>query len=165
MFEGNDEAEDFFAKNVPVGASSLEDLRDTALNLFDDYLAQRLNAKRTNLPEDTIEYRRQFLSLDEAEQIVKEFSAAKAGTPEGVYCVRAKSVEELQQHMKELLHALMSRVMSNLVHKGVNMGFIDCSYDDEVGAFAFAPSELGIKKLDELHKNRKKKKKKNDSDD
>lgn len=147
--------------------TSIAELRDSALNLFEAYLCNRLNVK-PRLAEETLEHRRQFLSEDETESIVKEFSTP-AGLPEGVYGIGARSIEELQTKTRQLMNMLLARIMSNVAQYGVNAGLLDCAFDDEHDAFAFSPSQKGEelieKMLGEKKSKKKKKKKKDDTED
>jgi hypothetical protein len=169
-WENNNDTPNYWDNNEPVElrpSTSIADLRDNAIRLFEMYLAFRLKTK-PNLAD--IDDRRRFLSEDETESIVKEFSS-DAGLPDGVYGIGAKSVEELMQKTKAIMHTLMQRIMSNLMQEGVNLGLLDCAFDDEEGAFAFSPSKEGEKIIEKLKnsadtkKTKKRKKKKNDSED
>jgi len=141
--------------------TSIAELRDSALNLFEMYLCSRLDVK-PKMSEKTLDHRRQFLSEDETESIVKEFSATD-GLPAGVYGIGARSIEELQHKTRQLMNTLMARIMSNVARFGVNAGYLDCAFDDEHDAFAFSPSKKGeelIEKMLDDKRFKKKKKKK-----
>lgn len=145
---------------------TLENLRDGALCMFERYLCYKLKTKPQEITEENIDYSRRFLSLEETENIIKEFSHQEEGMPEGMYAIGARSVEELMHKTRELLHALMSRIMSNVAHEGVNQGLLECAFDSSGGNFEFTPSKDGKKLLDRLRaKKRKKKKKDDDSND
>jgi hypothetical protein len=164
----NHEENNWDGAGLPPGPStSLENLRDNALVMFDHYLAFRLKCKPRSLKNFDVESCRKFLSLDETESIIKEFNSGE-DLPDGVYAIGAASVEELMVKTKQLLHALMARIMSNLAHEGVKMGLLDCSFDSDSQDFSFMPSKEGeelITRLMAERKTKKKKKKKDDSDD
>lgn len=145
-------------------AVTIEKLRDDALEMFDHYLAHRLSVKVPKATPEIIEIRRKFLSVAEAENIVKEFNCDE-DLPEGMCMIGARSVDELRYKMNMLLNALMCRIMSNVVNEGVNLGLIDCAFDDEVDAFAFTPSDKGEKLLKQIKKSKKKKTKSDDPKD
>lgn len=159
--------------SMPEGAqvgppTTIEDLRDSALNMFDRYMADRLKVKTPKLTEKLKEHRRKFLTISETESIVREFhqKTMPDGTclPEGMYTIHATSLEELRQKVNEVIAALMMRIMSNVVNEGVNLGLLECAFDSEHDAFAFSVSDRGEKIIKKLQKERKKKKKKDDSD-
>lgn len=156
----------FPSDSAPIGpAMTIENLRDGALHMFDRYLCFRLKIKPGEFGSTNIDESRRFLSLEETENIIKEFSAV-GEFPDGMYAIGARSVEELMQKTRELLQALMNRIMSNLTHEGVNRGLLDCAFDSDSGSFAFTPSAAGEKLIEQIAKRKKnKKKKKNDDSD
>lgn len=141
---------------------TLENLRDGALCMFDRYMCYRLKTKPREITEENIDCSRRFLTLEETESIIKEFSCHEEGMPDGMYAIGARSVEELMHKTRELLHALMSRIMSNVAHEGVNQGLLECAFDSEGGHFSFTPSKEGEKVIARLNEKKRKKKKKDD---
>ena len=138
--------------------TSIGELRDSALNLFEAYICGQINIK-PKFSKKTLGHRRQFLSEDETESIVKEFST-NVGLPEGVYGIGANSIEELQAKTRQLMKMLLARIRSNITQVGVNAGLIDCAFDDEHDAFAFSPTPAGEELIKNMFSEKKAKKKK-----
>ena len=125
----------------PARMMSLEQLRDHALELFDDYIAKASGGVNPEARTATMEEKARFLTIDEAEQIVQEFSDADNGE---VMAVGGRSPHEAAVKIMHLMQALMTRIMSNVVAAGVNAGYIDSCFDDEANAFSFSVSKLGF---------------------
>lgn len=150
--------------NVP--GMTIGNLRDNALYVFDRYLSFRLKRAPGIKTEKDMEDCRHYLSVDETENIIREFNC-QDDLPEGMYAIGASSVEELAHKTREIFNALLARIMSNLIHEGVNRGLIDCVFDSDSREFAFSPSAQGEQLAKKLATERKtkKKKKKDDSAD
>lgn len=143
---------------------SIEQLRDRALWLFNSYIAYRLKEKHpVKLSPKMLERQRDFLSVVETENIVRELSA-DIGAPEGVYAIGGNSPEKAREQMNKLLEALMTRILSNVTNTAVNFGLLDCSFDNQEGAFGFDVTPLGKKVIEKCNKLDKKKKKKKKHD-
>lgn len=140
MFDENDDDE----KSDGVPGGSLGALRDHALYLFAQFASHA--AKKPLL--FSLEHQRQFLSVDETEAIVREYSTALPGAPEGVYAVGGDSKEEFDKKMRALFAALLERIQSNVTEYGVKNGYLDCAFDDNENNFVFTPTQKGQAILD-----------------
>lgn len=147
-----------------MGSMTVDDLRDHALQLFDNYLAHRLKCKPPTPTPELLEDRRRFLSLPETAAILRDHSL-DVGAPDGVYAVGGKGQRGFRKNMIKLLNALMSRIMSNLTHEAVNRGLVDCAFDPEENQFAFSVSPQGEALVEELRAKLKMIKKKNKAAD
>ena len=121
---------------------TVEMMRDRALMLF-----AKAVARMNNMPEDHTlpidDTQRHFLSVDETESIIKEHSHNIPGSPKGVYAVGGETREEFETQMKKLMVALMTRIEANVAQYGVQMGYLDCAFDNDANDFVFSVSEKG----------------------
>ena len=158
---------------------SISMLRDKALIIFDSFVERMAAAKKDapilptpnilalNMPEEELEARRRFLSVEETETILAEHNQ-KAGLPEGIYAIGGKTPEEAAHNFIAMLHALGVRIMSNITNYATNNGLLDCCFDDDDEAFSFRVTDLGKKVTKAAHKlekkNKNKSKKRNSSE-
>ena len=119
-----------------MGITSLEDLQQLALRLFARFVEQMGGVK---MPEDVPPEAEQYLSVDEIERIVRDHGQEFNGG----FAVGANSKEEAMEKMRELLSALMTRVMSNVMHKGVKNGWLNCEFDTDTNDFCFTVTDEG----------------------
>lgn len=118
---------------------TLEQLRDIAIKVFDDFMHEQ-NGTNPAASEASFEEKCEFLSIAETEAIVKDFSSADVGD---MFAVGAPTRAEAVAKMRELVGALVNRVMSNVIALGVKQELIDVAFDDEHNNFAFAVSPKG----------------------
>ena len=125
---------------------TVEMMRDRALMLF-----AKAVARMNNMPEDHTlpldDTQRHFLSVDETESIIKEHSVP--GGPKGMYAICSETREEFEAQMKKLMIALMTRIEANVAQYGVQMGYLDCAFDNDANDFVFSVSEKGKAVVDE----------------
>jgi hypothetical protein len=124
--------------------NSLESLRDFVLTQFAGVLARVDGA-----PDEMValEHQRQFLSVEETENIVREHSAP-ISSGDGVYAVGGESYEEYKRQMLALLRALATRVLSNIMCAGVKQGLLDHEFDSDTSRFVFSITPEGQKIVD-----------------
>lgn len=137
MFEEYEDEEDRPQHHV---CGSIEDLRDHVLMLFAGFIA-KLNNTQPTKAECSFEYQRQFLELWEVENIVREMSDVQA---DGAYGIGANSFEEYREKMLRMFSALGARVLSNILHVGVQRGLLDAEYDFDKNDFSFSITEKGM---------------------
>lgn len=128
--------------------STIDSVRDAALIMYGRFIA-RINDQEAN--DDEAKQKSQYLTLQEAEQIIREHSCVV----DGVYGIGAKTKEEAKTKINELLAALMDRIMSNVVQEAVKQDLLDCQYDNATNDFAFSVTETGKQKIAELRAARK----------
>lgn len=116
---------------------SISHLRDYVLQLFQQLIEDRSGLK---LETGHMEYKQQFLAIEEVETIIREHSAYEDGA---VMAVGGNSMEEAHATMRKLISALLDRVMSNVTRIGVDRGLIDVAFDSERNDFEFSVSKEG----------------------
>lgn len=125
---------------------SIEKLRDEALELFDQFITQtgffKANIGVASLA--SMEEKDQFLTLAETEAVVRDHAVIGPG----VYAVGGETKEAAMAQIRELLAALVQRVMSNVLRCAAGMGLVDVAFDDAQNDFMFAVSEKGKKACD-----------------
>jgi hypothetical protein len=129
--------------------TDVEAVRDTALRAFHMFLEKMCEEE---LPPMT-EYMSAFLSTQETINIIKEHCNIFT---EDEFGIGADSEDEYKKKMMKMMHALGERIMSNVLHSGVQRGLLDAEYDIDKGAFAFSITEKGKnfgKLLDEISRN------------
>lgn len=135
-------------KSVPI--ASLEMLRDHALICFDKISGSlgKLDLPPVDITDtDVWKHRRNFLSVAETELIVREHCSFEN---DAGFAVGGDTPEEALQKMNELMGALISRVMSNVIRCGVDAGFIDVAFDNDDNDFHFSITESGQQLVDNL---------------
>lgn len=116
--------------------SSLEAVRRAALITYGRFVAHLNNLT----PDDKdAETKTQYLTLQETEHIVKEH----AHIFENEYAIGGDTPEEAENNIRELMAALLDRVMSNVLQAGVKNGLLDCSFDADTADFVFSPTDAG----------------------
>jgi hypothetical protein len=125
--------------------NSLESLRDFVLVQFSEFLA---HAEGMPPEEISLEHQRQFLSMEETDNIVREHSAIKDPTAQ-IYAVGGESYAEYKKQMLILFRALATRVLSNIMCVGVQRGLLDHEFDVEANRFVFSITPEGQKIVDE----------------
>ena len=118
--------------------SSIESLRDHMLTMFGEYLS---HVSKMPPNEVNLEHTRQFLNVQEVETIIKEMADIRSGE---AYGIGANSFEEYREKMTKLFRALAARILSNIMHAGVQAGLLDSEYDFEKGEFDFSITEKGM---------------------
>lgn len=121
---------------VPIQA-----LRDAAIKLFDQFIEQQSGIS-ADLHSATFEEKCEFLSLNEAECIVRDFSASDDGE---MFAVGGETKQEAIAQIHRLMAALVDRIMSNVVAAAVKEDLVDVAWDTDVNNFAFAVTEKGRK--------------------
>lgn len=125
----------------------MEVLRNQAIVLFGRFLAMQNNAEPETYA-DLTEEKCEFLSLQETETIVRSFSAMDNGE---IMAVGGNSKQEAIAQIRQLMAALIERVLSNVIAAGVKQDLIDTWFDETRNSFDFEVSEKG-KQLLEQHK-------------
>lgn len=125
----------------------MEVLRNQAIVLFGRFLAAQNKMDPDTYAELTDE-KCKFLSLQETETIVRSFSAMDNGE---MMAVGGNSKKEAIDQIRQLMAALLERVLSNVIAEGVNRDLIDSYFDEARNSFGFEVNENG-KQLLEQHK-------------
>jgi hypothetical protein len=133
----NEENADSESEPNIVGQSSLERLQRHALVLYGRWVAGANHAPQN---DDYAATRTKYLSLAETEQIVREYAVY---SDDNLFAVGGESETEVQQKLKDLMGALMDRVMSNILREGVSSGLLECFYDEKANDFTFDVTETG----------------------
>lgn len=120
---------------------SIESLRDHVLSMFSGFVAHLTDNK--DMPSFIAEHQKKFLSVQETENIIADLCDLKSDS--GAYAIGANSFEEYKEKMMRLFHALSTRIMSNVMHEGVNLGLLDAEFNIETGEFDFELTEKGKK--------------------
>jgi hypothetical protein len=146
MFNDDDYDDDSSGCGIPENLDpaqmmSLDNLRDHALNLFDEHSARASGGINPAANLASLEEKSRFLTLEETEQIVREFSSADNGE---VMAVGGNTPQEAVMTITKLMQALLTRIMSNVVAEGVKRGYLDSHFDSENNAFAFSVSRQGF---------------------
>jgi len=123
--------------------STIPAVRDAALIMYGRFIS-RLNETPAN--DDEAKTKHQYLSLQEAENIVREHSFVS----DDGYAVGGDTKEEAKKKINELLAALMDRIMSNVLQEGVKQNLLDCQYDVDNNDFTFSVTDEGKQKVDEI---------------
>lgn len=116
-------------------------LRDKALEVFNGVLAQQAGLKKEFFVPEINDSHRAYLSLKETEAIVESFSAIK-GAP--FMAIGGNSKAEAMQQVQNLMQALMTRIMSNVIAEGVKQDLIDSAFDSEKNDFVFGVTPKGM---------------------
>lgn len=139
MSDDTDNQNDETPDSVDVPIMTIEALRDCALRMFDGYLAHCSGTPGPDAANATLEEKQEFLTLAETENILRDY--AKIGP--GVYAVGGSTMEEATEKVKDVMAALMQRILSNVLSAGANVGLFDVVFDDTANNFAFGVSEKG----------------------
>ncbi len=121
---------------IPIRA-----LRDTAIKMFDQFIELQ-SGINPDVSSATFEEKCEFLSLNEAECIVRDFSASDDGE---MFAVGGETKQEAIAQIHRLMAALIDRVMSNVVAAAVKEDLVDVAWDTDASNFAFAVTEKGRK--------------------
>jgi len=146
-FESDDDGEDgprepMFSPDHDGGAEgfavnshfSMEELRDRALRVFGEAMRRRTGK---DIPLPTPEESYKYLSLDELEAILCEHGRqAHGGTAIG-----GATREEAEQKLQEMMSAVQSRILSNVLREAVQRGMLDCEFDPEINDFSFSVTD------------------------
>lgn len=140
MFDAENSYDDGYGDEINpeslMGMTSLEDMRQQALHLFGMFVARTGGKTLLQLvPQDA----GKFLSIEEVENIIKEHSVPVGDG----FAVGGNTKEEALNKMRELFAALMNRVMSNVLHSGVERGWLDFTFNTEANDFEFTVTEEG----------------------
>lgn len=114
----------------------MERLQNLALSMFARFLTH-ISGKE--LPNEMSDWTRQFLRLQEIELIMRDHGKE---TEEG-FILGGDTHEEMTQNMSALMGALLKRILSNVLAKGVDLGFLDCEFNVETNEFDFGVTEEG----------------------
>ncbi len=128
---------DFENPGAPV--LPMEFLRDSAIKLFDRYIAEQSGIV-PGLDSASFEEKCEFLSLQETETIVRDFSAADNGA---MFAVGGESKKAAMAQLHNLMEALFTRIMSNVISAGVSQDLIDVAFDSDNDSFAFSVTDKG----------------------
>lgn len=121
----------------------MEVLRNQAIVLFGRFLAMQSDTDPETYA-DLTEEKCKFLSLQETETIVRSFSAMDNGE---MMAVGGNSKKEAVEQIKQLMAALVERVLSNVIAEGVRQDLIDSYFDATRNSFDFEVSETGKQML------------------
>ena len=117
-------------------AVSMEELRDHALRFFGETMRWRSGK---GIPMPPPEETHTYLTLEELQSIVREHGRrADGGTVIG-----GDTREEAQQKLQELLSAIQSRILSNILREAVRRGMLACDFDPETNDFSFSVTDEG----------------------
>lgn len=120
-----------------LGMSSVAEIQKYALVMYGRWIAHLNNAQSDDEKAAT---RQKYLSMQETEQIVREYSNQY---DEHTFSIGGETEEEVGKNMRQVLAALMDRIMSNVLQEGVNTGLLECAFDDKVNDFTFDVTEEG----------------------
>lgn len=146
-FEADDDGEDsphepMFSPDDDGGAEgfavinhfSMEELRDRALRVFGEAMRRRAGK---DIPLPTPEEAHQYLSLDELEAILREHGRQ----PHGGTAIGGATREEAEQKLREMMSAVQSRILSNVLREAVQRGMLNCEFDPETNDFSFSVTD------------------------
>ena len=117
-------------------ATSMSQIQDLALAMFARFLTQLSGCP---ISKDLSDWTRQFLSLHEIELIMRDYGQET----EAGFIVGGDSQEEMAKNVTEMMSALMKRILSNVLAKGVDLGFLDCEFNTDTNEFDFGVTEKG----------------------
>ena len=136
-----DDEQDFPDRDDPR-VVPLHAVRDQALSLFSRMMSEQCGAKEKFCDNTIDDSHRAFLSIAETENILMSFCAAQN---DEVIAIGGDSHEEMMAQMHQLLNALITRIISNVVAEGVKRDLIDSEFDSEHNCFAFSVTEKGLR--------------------
>jgi hypothetical protein len=155
MFEDETNPLDAFFHRSPDGQPNFENndapvlpmqfLRDSAIKLFDRYIAEQSGIE-VDADKASFEKKCEFLSLQETETIVRDFSAADNGE---MFAVGGESKKAAMEQLHKLMEALFTRIMSNVISAGVSRDLIDVAFDSDNDSFAFSVTDKGRQFVDD----------------
>jgi hypothetical protein len=134
-------------ENIKNQFITIKRLRDAALILFDKFVEHQNELSSPVISKVLFqslvspEEKHQFLSLEETERIVREHSFISPG----VYAIGGDTSEKAVKQVKNVMAALMQRIMSNLLRMGADLGLLDVMFDGETNDFRFDVSNKGQK--------------------
>lgn len=128
-----------------AGFTSAENLRDKALFLFGRFLERISGREISREITPTIQ---QYLPVEDVALILRDHAEI---VPEG-FILGGKSREELDGALRKLMEDLMTRILSNVLAKGVNDGFLECVVDGEQDDFKFLVTEKGMQICEEYQR-------------
>lgn len=114
---------------------TIDQLRDKALMMFNFCISMEANLP---MPRVTDTHRK-YLSVQEVENIVAE----KTDDVGGGYSFAASTRGEVDEFVRDLMHSLVMRIRSNILHEGVNQGYLDAVFDTEKNDFDFEVTDKG----------------------
>jgi hypothetical protein len=117
---------------------TIDSLRDFALVMFGRYLSAH---DKTAPDDERAKKCTAFLSLQETENILRENSQVAEN---GVIGVGGDTAEEANAKLAKVMSALCSRILSNVLSRGVQDELLDCAFDPEKNDFAFSITERGM---------------------
>ena len=120
-------------------ALSLEDLRDHALRRFGTAM-QRQSGKDFPLPPPEESHR--YLSLEELDAIVREHGCRT----DGGTVVGGDTREEAVERFGQMMSAILSRILSNVLRSAVQQGMIEWEFDPEANDFFFSVTDEARKR-------------------
>jgi hypothetical protein len=147
VFDEEHSAFEEFLNNGPDGQPviPIRFLRDCAIKLFDHFI-ERQSGINPDVSSAAFEEKCDFLSLNEAECIVRDFSASDDGE---MFAVGGETKQEALAQIHRLMAAMLDRVMSNVVAAAVKEDLVDVAWDTDSNNFAFAVTEKGKKFVDD----------------
>ena len=113
--------------------AAAEHVRNIALRMF----ASHINIGSDGGPPITVDglaRATKFLSINETIIILREHYSAPDLDAD---------TAEFNKKLSQVLAALMLRIESNVMQYSVNLGFMDCAFDDDANAFTFTTSKKG----------------------
>lgn len=141
--QSSDGQPNFENANAPV--VPMQFLRDSAIKLFENYIVEQSGIK-VDTDSASFEEKCEFLSMQETETIVRDFSAANNGA---LFAVGGDSKKAAIAQLNILMEALFTRIMSNVISSGVNKDLIDVSFDSDNDSFAFSVTDKGRQFVDD----------------
>ena len=135
-----------FPEDIGRAFMTIERLRDEALSMFDRYIEHQSAALNPDISRSPAEEKQQFLTLEETENIVREYAVAGPG----VYAIGGDTSEEAFKQIRVVMAALLQRIMSNVLRVGAGFGLLDVMFDGEANDFRFDVSSKGHKLYERL---------------
>lgn len=118
-----------------IFTSSVEELRDKALVAFNIIIASE-----TNMPIPPVtDVHKTYLTVAETEAILKDHLDAIGGG----YAFGCETRGEMLEKMETVMHALVMRIRSNILHEGVRLGYLEQSFNVETNTFDFELTKKG----------------------
>lgn len=116
---------------------TITDIRDLALVIFGRFLCRLDKQPPGYYDAKTCT---SFLSVQETENILRDNSQMRH---DGLYAVGGETPQEANENFRKLIHALLTRIMSNVLREGVSRELLNCEFDPEKNDFQFGITEKG----------------------
>lgn len=121
-----------------LGATTLELVQQKSLRLFGEFVERMSGVK---MPVEIPEHSEKYLPLNELEAIIRDYAVVIPGG----WAVGAATAKDATQKLKEMLDAILQRILSNVMADGVHRGWLDCDFNADTGRFEFSLTDAGQK--------------------